>query len=161
MSATCSIQFSNNSFAPIRFETTKSEFGHYHRLESCEIPSRWDALSSALLSSARSCETFPSPPTRTRSISSSAALSFCSTWHLKNANQIILWQRMRKPKNTQPRNANILHNSQWCSQLSKHRFWHLLWKRAHQDDSNDTPQPICECQVNFPLLWIKDYPGLS
>ena len=30
-----------------------------------------------------------------------------------------------------------------------------------QDDSNDTPQPICECQVDFPLLWIKDYPGLS
>ena len=34
-------------------------------------------------------------------------------------------------------------------------------KWAHQDDSNDTPQPICEFQVDFPLLWIKDYPGLS
>ena len=22
------------------------------------------------------------------------------------------------------------------------------------------PQPICECQVDFPLLWIKAYPGL-
>ena len=32
---------------------------------------------------------------------------------------------------------------------------------AHRDDSNDTPQPICECQVDFPLLWIKAYPGLS
>ena len=30
-----------------------------------------------------------------------------------------------------------------------------------KDDSNDTPQPICECQVDFPLQWIKDYPGLS
>ena len=37
----------------------------------------------------------------------------------------------------------------------------LLLKWAHQDDSNNTPQPICECQVAFPLLWIKDYPGLS
>ena len=35
------------------------------------------------------------------------------------------------------------------------------WERAHQYDSNDTPQPICECQVDFPLLWIKAYPGLS
>ena len=30
-----------------------------------------------------------------------------------------------------------------------------------KDDSNDTPQPIGECQVSFPLQWIKDYPGLS
>ena len=37
----------------------------------------------------------------------------------------------------------------------------LLRERAHQDDSNDTPQPICECQVDLPLLWIKAYPGLS
>ena len=34
-------------------------------------------------------------------------------------------------------------------------------KLAHQDDSNDTPQPICVCQVDFYLLWIKAYPGLS
>ena len=34
-------------------------------------------------------------------------------------------------------------------------------QRAHQDDSNDTPQPVGECQVDFPLLWIKAYPGLS
>ena len=34
-------------------------------------------------------------------------------------------------------------------------------KRAHQANSNDTPQPIDECQVDFPLLWIKDFPGLS
>ena len=34
-------------------------------------------------------------------------------------------------------------------------------KTANQDDSNDTPQPLVECQVDFPLLWIKDYPGLS
>ena len=31
-------------------------------------------------------------------------------------------------------------------------------KRAHQDDSNNT---ACEGQVDFPLLWIMDYPGLS
>ena len=23
------------------------------------------------------------------------------------------------------------------------------------------PQPTCECQVDFYVLWIKDYPGLS
>ena len=31
----------------------------------------------------------------------------------------------------------------------------LPWKRAHQDDSNDTPQPIGECQVRFSLQWIR------
>ena len=39
--------------------------------------------------------------------------------------------------------------------------WTLSRKRAHQDVSNDTPQPIGECQVGFPLLWIKAFPGLS
>ena len=34
-------------------------------------------------------------------------------------------------------------------------------KTAHKDDSNDTSQPMCECQVDFDLLWIKAYPGLS
>ena len=34
-------------------------------------------------------------------------------------------------------------------------------ERAHQDDSNDTPQSVCEFQVGFPLLRIKAYPGLS
>ena len=33
--------------------------------------------------------------------------------------------------------------------------------RAYQDDSNNTPQPIFEFQVDFPLLCIKAYPGLS
>ena len=47
------------------------------------------------------------------------------------------------------------------AKLSKQRFLTLLWKPANQDDSNDTPQPICECQADFPLLWIKAYPGLS
>ena len=27
-------------------------------------------------------------------------------------------------------------------------------KQAHQEHSNDTPQPISEFQVSFPLLWI-------
>ena len=27
--------------------------------------------------------------------------------------------------------------------------------------ASHTPQPIGECQVDVPLLWIKDYPGLS
>ena len=42
--------------------------------------------------------------------------------------------------------------TQWAKVLT------LPWKRAHQED---TPQPIGECQVDFPLLQIKDYPGLS
>ena len=37
----------------------------------------------------------------------------------------------------------------------------LPWKQAKQDDSNDTQQPIGECQVSFHLLRIKAYPGLS
>ena len=28
-------------------------------------------------------------------------------------------------------------------------------RTAHQDNSNDTPQPIGECHVSFPLLWIR------
>ena len=34
----------------------------------------------------------------------------------------------------------------------------IVWplpKPAHQDDSNDTPQPICEFQVSFLLLRIR------
>ena len=46
-------------------------------------------------------------------------------------------------------------------QLSNKSWMPNSWKRAHPDDSNNTPQPIGECQVDFPLLWIKDYPGLS
>ena len=30
-------------------------------------------------------------------------------------------------------------------------------KTAHQEDSNDTPQPIGESQVSFPLLRISIY----
>ena len=50
----------------------------------------------------------------------------------------------------------------WLTQLSNLRWMpNSISKgfdtaqRAHQDDSNDTPQPICECQVHFPLQWIK------
>ena len=32
---------------------------------------------------------------------------------------------------------------------------------SNQDDSNDIPQPIYEGQVDFPILWIEAYPGLS
>ena len=31
----------------------------------------------------------------------------------------------------------------------------MLCRRAHQDDSNDAPQPIGEC--HFPFQWIKEY----
>ena len=46
------------------------------------------------------------------------------------------------------------------AKLIKQRFLHCDENR-HQDDSNDTPQPLGECQVDFPVLWIKAYPGLS
>ena len=37
----------------------------------------------------------------------------------------------------------------------------LQREQAQQDDSNDTPLlPISEFQVNFPLFWLKAYPGL-
>ena len=55
----------------------------------------------------------------------------------------------------------VLHNSPILDEYQTQSAWVLPWKRAHQDNSNDTPQPICECQVDFPLLWIKAYPGLS
>ena len=57
---------------------------------------------------------------------------------------------------------STVHNSQIYDeyQTQSAKVLTLLWKRAHQDDSNDSPQPISECQVDFSLLWIKAYPGL-
>ena len=59
--------------------------------------------------------------------------------------------------------AFVAHNSPIYDECQTQSAWGLALprERAHQDDSNDTPQPICEFQVDFPLLWIKDYPGLS
>ena len=62
----------------------------------------------------------------------------------------ILWIKLNKPF------AQLSNLLKMNAKLSLHRFW-----PAHQDDSNDTPQPICEFQADLPLLWIKDYPGLS
>ena len=58
---------------------------------------------------------------------------------------------------------NMLHNSPIYDECQTQSAWVLAlsWKRAYQNDSNDTPQPICEFQVDFPLLWIKADPGLS
>ena len=55
------------------------------------------------------------------------------------------------------------HNSPIYDECQTQSAWVLALPRAraHQDDSNDTPQPIREFQVGFPLLWIKAYPGLS
>ena len=47
-----------------------------------KVSSKWEAFISALLSRARSWEIRPSPPPRTRSISSLAWPNFSSTWHL-------------------------------------------------------------------------------
>ena len=51
-----------------------------------------------------------------------------------------------------------LSNLKWMP-ISVRIGFDTAMKTAHQDDSNDTPQPICEFQVGFPLLWIKDKPG--
>ena len=58
---------------------------------------------------------------------------------------------------------NGSHNSPIYDECQTHSAWVLTlpWEWAHQDDSNDTPQPIGEFQFDFPLLWIKAYPGLS
>ena len=57
----------------------------------------------------------------------------------------------------------IPHNSPIYDECQTQSAWVLTLsrKRAHLDDSKDTPQPICEFQVDFPLLWIKAYLGLS
>ena len=56
--------------------------------------------------------------------------------------------------------ANIGHNSPIYDECQTQSAWVLAlpWERAHQDNSNDTPQHMCEFQVCFPLLWIKAYP---
>ena len=38
------------------------------------------------------------------------------------------------------------------TKLIPQSFWPC---HENQDDSNDTLQPICEFQVDFPLLWIR------
>ena len=52
---------------------------------------------------------------------------------------------------------NGMHNSPIYDECQTHYAWGLIlpWKRAHQDNSNDTPQPIPEFQVGFPLLRIR------
>ena len=59
--------------------------------------------------------------------------------------------------------TKIEHNSPIYNECQTQSAWVLAlpWELAHQDDSNDTPQPICEFQVGFHLLLIKAYPGLS
>ena len=49
------------------------------------------------------------------------------------------------------------HNSPIYDECQTQSAWVLTLsrKRAHPDDQNDTPQPICEFQVGFPLLWIR------
>jgi len=58
--------------------------------------------------------------------------------------------------------GNSTHNSPIYDECQTQSAGVLaLRKQAHQEDSNNTPQPICDFQVGFPLLWIKAYPGLS
>ena len=67
------------------------------------------------------------------------------------------------PSNLAPYRAFSSHNSPIydACQTQSASVLALPWKRAHQDDSNDTSQPRREFQVDLPLLWIKDYLGLS
>ena len=72
----------------------------------------------------------------------------------------------------QPRSKTLRNlNTEWWAQLtnlrlsmmnaklSKQMFWH-----CHENGLikmiPTIPQNLCEFQVSFPLLWIKDYPGL-
>ena len=52
---------------------------------------------------------------------------------------------------------NTLHSSPIYNKCPTQSAWVLALpqERAHQDDSNDTPQPMCEFQVSFPLLRIR------
>ena len=52
---------------------------------------------------------------------------------------------------------NWMDSSPICDECQILSAWLLTLpqKRAHQDDSNDTLQPICEFQVSFPLLRIR------
>ena len=49
------------------------------------------------------------------------------------------------------------HNSPIYDECQTQSAWVLALprKQAHQDNSNDTRQPICEFQVSFPLLRIR------
>ena len=52
-------------------------------------------------------------------------------------------------------NMPMHHNSPIYIELNQQK------EQGYQDDSRDTPQPISEFQVSFPLLWIKTYWGTS
>ena len=62
-----------------------------------------------------------------------------------------------KRKFTQLLSFSSTHNSPIYNecQTKSAKVLVLPWKRAHQDNSNDTPQPICEFQVSFPWLRIR------
>ena len=49
------------------------------------------------------------------------------------------------------------HNSPNHNECKTQSSWVLAlpWKWAHLDNSNDTPKPMCECQVSIPLLRIR------
>ena len=57
------------------------------------------------------------------------------------------------------------HNSTLQSMMnakfSPHRFWPCLGNRLIKTILMIPHNFICEFQVDFPLLWIKNYPGLS
>ena len=47
------------------------------------------------------------------------------------------------------------------TKLSLHTFWSCHENGLIKTIQMIPVQPISEFQVDFPLLWIKDYPGLS
>ena len=47
------------------------------------------------------------------------------------------------------------------AKLGQQKFWALPWKRVHQDNSSDTPQPVREFQVGIRFTVTDAYPGLS
>ena len=61
--------------------------------------------------------------------------------------QLVLFKPTKRQDDKGPHNSPIFDEYQTQSA----EVLGLPWKWAHQDDSNDTPQPIRECQVDFPL----------
>ena len=57
--------------------------------------------------------------------------------------------------------CNTTLQSKMNAKLSPHRFWPCHENGLIKTIQIIPPQPICECQVDFHLLWMKAYPGLS
>ena len=65
--------------------------------------------------------------------------------------RVTLWIVCRKRRTIRFHLMKLLFYVKW---QMRDIVWDILSKV-------NVSQPMCECQVDFPLLWIRDYPGLS